>query len=317
VLSVVSVSSLVWATIEAPSHGWGSATTLRSFAIAIVLLACFVTWELRCAHPMLELRFFRNPRFSVANLASSTASFTFAGSLFVFTQLLQFVFGYSPLRAGLALIPFSVAFIVGGLIGPRLAERVGTHRGVALGLVIFAGGLCLIAFPSSHPTYTWIGIAMFAMGVGPGLLHAPTTDAAVGSVHREQAGVAAGTNSTGRQVATALGVAIMGSLLVSGYRSALAGHTSKLSEHQLADARASVGGAREVAHRLGGVAGRALDDAARSAFDHGMRLSFSLGAVLLVMVAGLALRFLPAHAREQLDVDGAVELAALDAAIID
>ena len=129
VLSVVGVSALVWATIQAPTEGWSSATTLRSFAIAIVLIGCLVLWELRCAHPMLELKFFRNPRFSVASVASGTANFAFAGSIFVLTQLLQFVFGYSPLSAGFALVPMAVSFMAAGLLGPaaRRAHRLQTR----------------------------------------------------------------------------------------------------------------------------------------------------------------------------------------------
>ena len=115
-----------------------------------MLLGCFVLWELRCAHPMLELGFFRNPRFSVASVASGTANYAFAGTLFVLTQLLQFVFGYSPLSAGVALVPMAASFMVAGLLGPRLAERIGTKRAVAMALAIFALGLLVLATANEH-----------------------------------------------------------------------------------------------------------------------------------------------------------------------
>jgi EmrB/QacA subfamily drug resistance transporter len=318
-LSILGVSALVWATIEAPSHGWGSTTTLTSFAIAAVLLACFVTWELGCTHPMLEMRFFRNPRFSVANLVSAIANFAFAGMLFVLTQLLQLVFGYSPLRAGLALVPFAAAYMAGALVGPRFAERIGTKRAVAMGLGIFAVGLGMLATSNAHSAYGVVVIATLAMGVGCGAVHAPTTDAVVGSVPREQAGIASGTLSTGRSISLAMGVAVIGSLLVSGFRSALATHTGGfgLSSARLSEASASLGGALGVAHRLGGTAGDALHDAANAAFIHGMRLGLAVGAALVGLAAILAVQFLPARAHDVLGPEEVQRVAALDAIVMD
>ena len=229
VLSVVGVSALVWATIQAPTEGWGSATTLRSFAVAIVLIGCLVLWELRCAHPMLELKFFRNPRFSVASVASGTANFAFAGSIFVLTQLLQFVFGYSPLSAGFALVPMAASFMIAGLLGPRLAERIGSKRAVALALAIFAIGLVVLATANEDSGFGIVLVATLTVGVGFGFTLAPTTDAVMGAVPREKAGMASGTLSATRQVATAIGVAVVGSLLVSGYRSELATRTRGLA----------------------------------------------------------------------------------------
>ncbi len=317
VLSVVGVSALVWATIQAPTEGWGSATTLRSFAVALVLVGCFVLWELRCAHPMLELKFFRNPRFSVASVASGTANFAFAGTLFVFTQLLQFVFGYSPLSAGLSLVPMAVSFMVAGLLGPRLAERIGSKRAVALALAIFAIGLIVLATANEHSGFGIVLAATLTVGVGFGFTLAPTTDAVMGAVPREKAGMASGTLSATRQVATAMGVAVVGSLLVSGYRSVLATHTSRLglSPTELTSARTSLGSALSVAHDLGGAAGRALGSAARLAFIHGMRIGLIVCAIALGFGALLALRYLPARARDAHDIDEARDVPVIDVLI--
>jgi EmrB/QacA subfamily drug resistance transporter len=317
VLSVLAVSALVWATIQAPTEGWRSAATLRSFAVAIVLLGCFVLWELRCAHPMLELGFFRNPRFSVASVASGTANFAFAGTLFVLTQLLQFVFGYSPLSAGVALVPMAASFMVAGLLGPRLAERIGSKRAVAMALAIFALGLVVLATANEHSGFGVVLAATLTIGVGFGFTLAPTTDAVVGAVPREKAGMASGTLSATRQVATAMGVAVIGSLLVSGYRSVLATRTKGLglSRTDLTTARTSLGSALAVAHDLGGDAGRTLGNAARLAFIHGMRLGLVVSAVLLALGALLALRYLPARARDARPADEARQVPVLDVLI--
>ena len=161
----------------------------------------------------------------------------------MFTQLLQFVFGYSPLSAGLALVPMAASFMVAGLLGPRLAERIGSKRAVALALAIFAIGLVVLATANEHSGFGIVLAATLTVGVGFGFTLAPTTDAVMGAVPREKAGMASGTLSATRQVATAMGVAVVGSLLVSGYRSVLATHTSRLglSHTDLTSARTSLG----------------------------------------------------------------------------
>jgi MFS family permease len=314
VLSVVAVSALVWATIQAPNDGWGSVATLRSFGIALVLLACFVLWEVRCAHPMLELGFFRNPRFSVASFASGTANFAFAGMLFALTQLLQFVFGYSPLVAGVALVPMAVAFMTAGLLGPRFAERAGTKRAVAAALAIFALGVLVLTAVSVDAGLGVVIVATLTIGIGFGFTLAPTTDAVVGAVPREKAGMASGTLSAVRQVATALGVAVVGSLLVSGYRSTLEAdaHRLRLSRADLDSARTSLGSALVVAHDVGGATGRTLRDAARVAFIDGMRVGLVVCAALLALGAIVSLRYLPARAQHAREADESRPIPVLD-----
>ena len=263
---------------------------------------------------MLELGFFRNPRFSVASVASGTANFAFAGTLFVLTQLLQFVFGYSPLAAGLALVPMAASFMVAGLLGPRLAERIGTKRAVASALAIFAAGLIVLTAANVHAGFGVVLAATLTIGVGFGFTLAPTTDAVVGAVPREKAGMASGTLSATRQVATAMGVAVVGSLLVSGYRSSLRTHTRDqgLSRANASEARTSLGTALAIAHDLGGAAGHALGDAARVAFIHGMRVGLVVSATLLGLGAILALRYLPARALNARDADEARQVPVLD-----
>jgi Na+/melibiose symporter-like transporter len=311
---VVAVSALVWATIQAPTDGWTSAPTVRNFTISIALLVCFAAWELRCSHPMLELHFFRNRRFSVACVASGIANYSFAGMMFVLTQLLQFVFGYTPLAAGVAIMPMAVAFMAAGLLGPRLAERVGTKRAVSAALAIFGVALLVLASTDETSSVVVVLAATLLVGVGFGFTLAPTTDAVMGAVPKEQAGIASGTLSATRQVGTALGVAVVGSLLVSGYRSVFASHTRglQLSGTDADTARTSLGSALTVAHDVGGAAGRVVADAARVAFVHGMRIGMISTAVLLGVGSLLALRYLPAHAHEGVPPEEIGEFPVLD-----
>jgi EmrB/QacA subfamily drug resistance transporter len=301
VLSIAGVSWLVWATIEAPTLGWGSTETIRNYVIAVGLLGAFVVWELRSSHPMVDLHFFRLRRFSAASVTGGIATYTFGGVMFILTQLLQFVFGYTPLAAGFALMPMAVALTFAGVGAPRLVERLGANRGIAVALGTCGIGLVALAAASSNANPGISIAATVVVAGGFGLALAPTTDIAIGAVPRAQAGVASGMISTVRQIGTAMGVAVMGSLLVSGYT---AGFTDRLGNVHLsradaAAARTSLGSALAVARDVGGTSGRVVADAARAAFLDGMRLGILTTAVFLGIGAVIALRFLPRHAHDE------------------
>ena len=217
------------------------------------------------------------------------------------TQLLQFVFGYSPLQRRIRARPH------GRVVHDRRAARPAArraHRLEARGGVrrsaIFAVGLVVLSLANVDSGFGIVLVATLTVGVGFGFTLAPTTDAVMGAVPREKAGMASGTLSATRQVATAIGVAVVGSLLVSGYRSELASHTRGLglSAADRVEARTSLGSALAVAHDLGGAAGRTLTNAGSDAFIHGMRLGLIVCAVMLTFGALLALRYLPARARD-------------------
>ena len=120
-LSISWVSLLVYAIIEAPNLGWSDPLTLAGFAGAAVLAALFFWWEARTDHPMLDITFFKNPRFSAASGAITLVFFAMFGSLFLLTQYLQFVLGYSPLEAGVRMLPFAAVMMV---VAPSSARVV-------------------------------------------------------------------------------------------------------------------------------------------------------------------------------------------------
>src|SRR5215211_6375703 len=135
VLSVLGLTTLVWAIIEAPGHGWTSTMVLGSFA----------AWELRVESPMLPLRFFRDRRFSAASISIALVFFSLFGVIFFLTVYLQSVLGYTALEAGIRTIPVSAALIVGSGLSTRLDKRLGTKVVVALGLAVVAA-----ARPGEH-----------------------------------------------------------------------------------------------------------------------------------------------------------------------
>src|SRR5256886_6281579 len=138
-LSAATMGLLVFTIIEAPDSGWTSGRGLLGFAVSAVLLAAFIGWERRVAHPMLDVRLFRNMRFSAASGAVTIAFFTLFGFIFLITQYFQFVKGYGPLSTGVHLLPVALSVGIGSVAGTQLAVRAGTKLVVTIGLVAIAG----------------------------------------------------------------------------------------------------------------------------------------------------------------------------------
>ena len=140
-LSIIGVSTLVYAIIEAPGHGWLATETLGVAAIGVIALAAFVWWELRAESPMLDVRLFKIPAFGVSSLVLTLVFFTLMGIFFSVSQLLQLVYGYSPLEASVRMLPVSVMLVVVAPQSPKLVERFGKRAVVAAGMVFMAVGL--------------------------------------------------------------------------------------------------------------------------------------------------------------------------------
>jgi len=141
VLSIVGLISLVFGIIEAPSYSWADPLILTAFGIAAIALTTFIAWERRSDHPMLNLEFFKNPRFTAANISVTLVFFALFGSLFFLTQYLQFVLGYSALQAGYRVAPIALVLIVVSPITGRLVNRLGNKVLVAAGMGVVAMGL--------------------------------------------------------------------------------------------------------------------------------------------------------------------------------
>lgn len=297
VLSFAGVSTLVWGLIEAPARGWTSVTTLGAFGLAATLLAAFALVETRIRQPMLDMRFFRNPRFTAANAAITLVFFAMFGSMFGMTQYLQFVLGYSPLSAGVRMLPMAAGIMVAAPASARLVEHAGTKVVVAFGLATVAVALLLLSRIESGTGYGWFVSCMIVMAIGMGLTMAPSTEAVMGSIPRSRAGVGSAMNDTTRQVGGALGVAVLGSLISSVYRSRMEDAITGLPPAAARAAHDSLGAALQVAARSG-PAGEQLADVARQSFLHAMALGLRAGAAVAILGAVVAVLFLPAHGED-------------------
>jgi EmrB/QacA subfamily drug resistance transporter len=296
-LSISGLFLLLYAIIEAPSSGWTASRVLESFGVSAALLAAFVVWELRSRHPMLNISFFENPRFTAASVSLMLVFFALFGATFLLTQYFQFVLGYSALKTGVALLPFAAAIMVVAPLSARVAEKIGTKITVSAGLFVVAVGLALFSRVRVDTSYVDLLWRMLLMSGGMGLTMTPATDSIMGSLPLENAGVGSAVNDTTRQVGGALGVAVIGSLLASGYGSRVGSflHGKPVPPAIADQIRHQVGAALAVAHRVGGAAGDALANHARSAFVSGLHAGVLVGAVAALLGAVITAAWLPAR----------------------
>jgi EmrB/QacA subfamily drug resistance transporter len=287
-LSTAGLTALVWAIIEAPSKGWDHPVIVGSFAAAAALLAGFAAWELRAPSPMLDLRLFRNPRFSAASGAITLAFFALFGTIFFLTQFLQGVLGHDALTAGLWVAPIAGGLMVGAGASTKLVQRLGTKLAVAMGLGTVAVGLLMITGADAGSGFGDVIAYELVLGLGIGLAMAPATESVMGALPIEKAGVGSAVNDTTRTAGGALGVAILGSVLSSIYRGDMAAAVSSLPAGAASAARDSLSGALALGDP-------AIIASARDAFVSGMHGAALLAAAIAVAGGLLALVALPAR----------------------
>lgn len=297
-ISMVGMGVLLWGIIEAPGRGWSSPSILGALVGAFVVLATFVFWELRSKHPMLEMSFFRSARFSAAIVAMTMILFSLMGVVFMLTQYLQFVLGYSALQTGLRVAPIAVVLLVVAPLSSVLVRHLGTKVVVFSGMVGVVTGMSLLSYTTIVGTYGDVLPALFLLGIGMGLAFAPSTESVMGSLSPDQTGVGSATNGAAMQTGGALGVGVLGSILDTRYVNRLtpllAGRGVPSSIQHLVTG--SLGGALAVAGQVGGALGEDLAHAARSAFLSGMDVAAVVGAVVVGLAAIVVLVALPSRA---------------------
>jgi EmrB/QacA subfamily drug resistance transporter len=301
VLSSAAMALLVFTIIEAPTYGWAGARSLVGFTASAVLLAAFIVREQRAAYPMLDVRLFRNMRFSAASGAVTVSFFTLFGFIFLITQYFQFVRGYAPLSAGVRLLPVALSVGVGSVVGTQLAVRAGTKLVVSAGLLAMAGFYGWVAATASATlSYGVIAAQMVVYGLGMGLTSAPATESIMGAISRAKAGVGSAVNDSTRLVGGTLGVAVIGSVYATVYGSrltatmpaAVPGPVAAIAHQSVGAAYAAAGKIAALGHP---VLGRALQNASTGAFLRGLTLGALVAGAVAAAGAVLAVLFLPAQ----------------------
>jgi EmrB/QacA subfamily drug resistance transporter len=287
VLALVGMLSLLYGIIEGANRGWTDALVLGAFAAAAALLGSFVAWEHRAAHPMLPLGFFADRRFSVGSAVIMVGFFCAFGVFFLSTLYMQYVLDYSTLATGLATLPWAAAMMVTAPRSVGLAERYGIGAVIAGGFALTAAAFGLLTLLDLHSPYLLLGGAFALQGLGMGLAFAPATGSIMAAVPVDKAGVGSAVNDTTRELGAALGIAVLGTIIGSAYRSNLDVSdvsSAGLSPADAGAARESIGGAVGVARHLPD-GGPALLSQAQEAFVDAFRLT---NAISLAIVAGAA-----------------------------
>ena len=301
VLSSAAMALLVFTIIEAPAYGWAAGRSVAGFAVSAVMLAAFIAWERRAAHPMLDVRLFRNMRFSAASAAVTVAFFTLFGFIFLITLYFQFVRGYGPLSTGVRLLPVALSVGAGSVAGTQLAVRAGTKLVVTTGLVAMAGFYGWVAATTTATlSYGIIAAQMVLYGLGLGLTSAPATESIMGAVPRAKAGVGSAVNDSTRLIGGTLGVAVIGSVYASVYASRLtATMPPAVPAPVAAIAHESVGAAYVAAAKVAALGhpalGLALQHASTNAFLRGLTVGALVAGSVAALGAVLAVLFLPAQ----------------------
>src|SRR5215472_3178114 len=222
VLASLGLLGIVFGVVRGNDHGWTSITVLPPMVVGALLVVAFAAWEMRAPEPMLPLQLFRSRGFTMTNAASLLMFFGMFGSIFLLAQFLQVVQHYSPLEAGLRTLPWTAMPVVVTPIAGALSDRIGGRPLLVTGLVLQAIGLGWLAMVTS-PTvaYATLVPAFVVSGIGMSLFFGPGANMVLGSVRRDQEGIASGANNAIRELGGVFGIAVLGAVFAArgGYTS--------------------------------------------------------------------------------------------------
>ncbi len=278
VLTVAGLGVLVYSIIEAPTQGWASTRTIGGITAGTLVLLGFICWELTRTHPLLDPHLFTHRAFTAGTLSIGLQFFAFFGFVFLVLQYLQLVRGNSPLVAAVSLIPMALTMMPAArLIAPRMSSRTGPRRVCVLGLMFIIVGLFVLSRLSVTSGYWLLLIGLLPLGAGMGLAMTPATTAIIDALPVAKQGVGSAMNDLARELGGALGIAVLGSVLQTTYRSHL--HPTGLSEKATERARSSLA----MASRLDPT----ITHQAQAASTNGMQnaLIYAASAVALAAVA--------------------------------
>lgn len=309
-LSIAGLFALVYGIIEAGMAGWTAPQVLWAFGGAVVLLTVFAIVENKSKHPMLRLVFFENPSFTGANIALTLVFFGMFGSFFFLGQYFQSVLGYTPLESGVRLLPNAMVMSITAANSSRVARLIGTKFTVALGTMLTGSGFLYFALIADVNTpYAVIIIGMCITALGMGLTMSPATNSIMGSIPVEEAGVGSAMNDTTRQIGGALGVAVLGTLMNSGYIKQInAVQWPAQAPQQLIDAvRSGIQGAHIAAQNVPNPQISVLImSKADQAFVYGMTHGLTIAAIIMATASIVTLIILPQKVRPyQREIPGA------------
>ncbi|MFJ6465925.1 MFS transporter [Streptomyces sp. NPDC091387] len=278
VLTATGLGALIYAVIEAPGRGWGDPLILAVLAAGVVLIGALVLRERKATRPMLDMDLLRQRTFLLSTLAATLVMFVLAGLMFILPGYLQAVLGNDAFGTGVRMLPMMGGLILATRAGGPVNARFGARATMSAGLVVLAFAALLGSRTTVDSGYGFTALWLSVAGVGFGFAVVPAMNAALGALPPDRAGSGSGLLMTVRQTGSALGIALLGSLLAGAYSGRL--DTAGVPAAAADTAGDSVVAAHAVAARLGV---QRLADSADAAYLHGMSLvMLVIGATALV-----------------------------------
>lgn len=289
--SIVAAVGFTFALHEAPTLGWAAPIVLVTLAAAVLATVVFIPWELRTPFPLLDIRHFRTRGLSSGTTLLVVLFGVQGGVSLVLYPFFQVVLGWSGLLATAGLMPMALLMMLGSVLAPRLAARIGARASMVIGLTGATAGLALMAaFVSADGGYLTVLPGLIAMGLGAGLAMTPSTEAITSSLPRTQQGVASALNDLTRELGAALGVALLGGLLVAGYQTAIGERLDGVPADLAATASEGIANASAASEHAGEHAGQIIT-AAQDAFIAGWQQAMWVGvAVMAVLIVFVMIR---------------------------
>ncbi|GAB3074896.1 MFS transporter [Nocardioides zeae] len=289
VLSIAGMAGLVFAIKHLAKHG----LDLQGGVAAVVATAALVLFVRRCLRspePMLEVRLFRGRAFSAGVLTALTTSIAMSALLLLGAQWLQLVEGFSPLDAGLALLPLAIGGLIGSPFAPAVAARIGARTVLAGGLAVAGVGFLVLGLAPGELHYPTLAVALLLVGVGMASL-AVASAVIMAGAPTDKAGSAAAIEESSYEIGAVLGIAVLGSMASAVYRYGLGDGASYGLDPASSDAaRESLAGALEVADGPGAAL---LAADASAAFTDALAWTGLAGGVLLLLAAYVVHRLTP------------------------
>jgi EmrB/QacA subfamily drug resistance transporter len=281
VLSGLGIGGLVLGIIEGAENGWTHGLALAGFAVGVVGLAAYVGWALHTDKPLLDVRLFKLRGFSAGSLLIVTSCLAMFGFFYVGLQFLQLMLGYSPLETAVALLPVVVVMVPLSSLTPQLVRRFGARVVMVTGAGVTAVGFLLAAQLTESSGYLTFLTCVAVIFAGMALSLTPSTTAIVSSLPRAKQGVASAMNDATREIGSAVGIALLGSMYAQGYENSI---DDALTNQPAATGNAvseSVAAGLHIAGEVGGTAGAELTHVVRVAFMDGLATSLTAGAAVL------------------------------------
>lgn len=300
ILSVTGLFGLVYAIIEAPSRGLDDVAVMLGLGSGILGLGTFVWRQLRIKHPMLDMKLFKAPAFSVSALSLTLVFFALMGIFFSISQLFQLILGYGALESSLRTLPIMLLMMFTAPFVPNIVKKMGTRWTVTTGLMLVTISFLIMSQWPVQPNYPTIMATMLVMMTGMALTMTPATNMLMSAIPRNRAGMGSAMNDTTRQLGGTLGIAVLGSVLSSAYSSKIAGVVGALPGQAQELASNSLAGALAVANGLGN-GGERLAEAAKAAWMSGLSEAMLIAAGIVAVAAVIAGIWLPHSHNENVD----------------